>query len=268
VAEYFKHEIAKWNVATDDLTLEQEAAYHRAISQIRLYERPFRENYRVLAGLWRCNERKAKRLLEELVAAGKLHLEGGFIIDEKAVNDASTLRQLRIDRASAGRRGGIESGNTRRKSLENNETGEALASTREEKRREDIRSSRSSAQAREGEDVPDQPAEVIPQGQADEASIELYERVLAAVGLQSRGQLPAYWMPPSAIFHVARWRGLGLFDDEIVEVARQSRRKHPEPPGGPKALDRAMHITAGVKNLPKLEPKPAAGGGYERPATT
>jgi len=137
LAEYYKHEIAKWNVATDDLTLEQEAAYHRVVSQIRLYERPFRENYRVLSGLWRCNERRAKRLLAELVEAGKLTVDGGYIIDEKAVHDASTLRQSRVDKQLAGRRGGIESGKSRRKPLEDNETGEASASTREEKRREE-----------------------------------------------------------------------------------------------------------------------------------
>jgi len=129
MAEYFRHEIAKWNVATDDLTLEQEAAYHRVVSQIRLYERPFRENYRVLAGLWRCNERKAKRILSELVEAGKLSVEGGYIIDEKAVNDASTLNQLRIDRRLAGSRGGVKSGKVRAKALKSNEADEASAST-------------------------------------------------------------------------------------------------------------------------------------------
>ena len=137
MAEFYKHEIAKWNVATDDLTLEQEAAYFRVVSQIRLYERPFRHNLRVLSGIWRCNERKAKRLLKELIDAGKLTVESGFIIDEKAVDDASKLRQSRVEKQSAGRLGGIESGKARRKSLENNETGEAPASTREEKAREE-----------------------------------------------------------------------------------------------------------------------------------
>lgn len=144
MAEFYKREIAKWIVATDDLTLEQEAAYSRVVDMIRLYERPFRMNLRVLGGMWRCNERKAKRLLDELVAAGKLVVEDGFIIDEKAVEDASTLRGLRVERASAGRRGGIESGKSRRKPLENNDTGEAIASTREEKRREESSEDKSS----------------------------------------------------------------------------------------------------------------------------
>lgn len=138
-------------VEEDNLSREQEAAFLRVVNAIRLSEQPITYNIFVLCGLWRCNERKAKRILAELVEAGKLKIEAGKIINEKAVDDASTLARLRVDRASAGSRGGIESGNTRRKSLENEETGEGYPSTREEKRREDIRSSRSSAHAREGD---------------------------------------------------------------------------------------------------------------------
>lgn len=137
MAEYYKFEIANWNEGTADLTLEQEAAYLRVINAIRLADQPITFNKFALCGLWRCNERKANRLLSELIEAGKLRIEGGKIINDKAVDDASNLRRLRAERASAGRRGGIESGKSRAKSLENNETGEAIGSTREEKRREE-----------------------------------------------------------------------------------------------------------------------------------
>ncbi len=137
MAEYYKFEIANWNEGTADLTLEQEAAYLRVINAIRLADQPITFNKFALCGLWRCNERKANRLLSELVAAGKLRIEDGKIINDKAVEDASNLRRLRADRASAGSRGGIESGKARAKALENKEAGEASASTREEKRREE-----------------------------------------------------------------------------------------------------------------------------------
>lgn len=157
VAEYYLHEIAAWNQGTDNLTLEQEAAYHRVVSMIRLYERPLKHNLRVLGGLWRCNERKAKRLLDELVAAGKVQIVSGEIVNEKAVEDASNLRQLRVERKSAGRRGGIESGKSRRKYLESNETGEASASTREEKAREE----KSSVGKPTAADAPPDPVKVM-----------------------------------------------------------------------------------------------------------
>lgn len=135
MASFFKLEIAEWNVGTDNLSLEQEAAYLRIVNMIRLYEQPLKHNLRVLCGLWRCNERKAKRLLQELIDAKKITIEGDLIVNEKAVEDASNLRQSRVDKASAGRAGGIESGKVRRKALETNDQDEAPASTREDKTR-------------------------------------------------------------------------------------------------------------------------------------
>jgi hypothetical protein len=255
VAEYYKREIAKWIVATDDLTLEQEAAYSRVVDMIRLYERPFRHNLRVLGGMWRCNERKAKRLLDELVAAGKLSVEDGFIIDEKAVNDASTLRGLRVDRASAGRRGGIESGKSRRKALEDNETDEASASTREEKRREE-KEGGGGGDARETEN-PDPPIDPPPTSTAlPDDAYRLYDAVLLAVGLDPAKPLPTYWMPPTAVIEVVRLRGLGIDDDEIVAVAKGTRTRNAVAPDGPKALLRAMNLYAAAKQAPKLTPPP------------
>lgn len=36
----------------------------------------------------------------------------------------------------------------------------------------------------------------------------------------------------------------GLTEDRILETATETRREHPEPPDGPKALDRAMERAA------------------------
>ena len=45
--------------------------------------------------------------------------------------------------------------------------------------------------------------------------------------------------------HVRRWIGeLGLTEAEILKTAEESRREHPEPPDGPKALDRVMQRAA------------------------
>ena len=73
----------------------------------------------------------------------------------------------------------------------------------------------------------------------------LFRRVLEAVGLNPNGILPARWMPPAAEIEVNRFRdfGNGLTDDQIVAVAVESRKRHPDPPKGPKALETAMrHI--------------------------
>lgn len=142
VAEFYKFEITNWNEGTANLSLELEAAYLRVINAIRLADQPITFNTFVLCGLWRCNDRKAKRILAELIDAGKIYIEDGRLVNKKAADDASALNRLRADRASAGRRGGIESGKTRFKPLENHNTGEVIASTREEKRRVEVKEER------------------------------------------------------------------------------------------------------------------------------
>ena len=59
------------------------------------------------------------------------------------------------------------------------------------------------------------------------------------------GTLPAWWQGWPARTHVRRWiDDLGLTEDRIIEVATETRRDHPAPPDGPKALDRAMERAA------------------------
>ena len=81
--------------------------------------------------------------------------------------------------------------------------------------------------------------------QAREAiSDEFFGELIRALGLDPTA-LPGWWQgwPPRE--HVRRWRDdLGLDEDAILEVAVASRRDHPEPPDGPKALDRAMQRAA------------------------
>jgi hypothetical protein len=70
---------------------------------------------------------------------------------------------------------------------------------------------------------------------------QVFAELLGALGLDPDGALPAWWQGWPARTHVRRWiDDLGLSKDQIVEVARDTRRDHPDPPDGPKALDRAM----------------------------
>ena len=79
----------------------------------------------------------------------------------------------------------------------------------------------------------------------EEAFDDFFERLLIALGFDPVCPLPGWWQgwPPRE--HVRRWRDdLGLSELEIVEVAKASRQDHPEPPDGPKALDRVMQRAA------------------------
>lgn len=248
MADFWQIDIGDWHTATDDLTLEQEAALLRVINATRLYNQPIRHNLRVLTGLWRCNERKAKRLLDELMAAGVLMVEDGSIINRRAVEEASKLAQSRVDKQSAGRRGGIESGKSRRKTLENKETGEAPASTIEENRiEENIVGSSSSAR----EPAHDPPSSQAPVTNVPDEAWALWRAVIRAAGVPEE-RLPTYWMPPAAVIHVQRWMGMGLTEQEIIDTARQTRANHTDPPKGPKALDGSMQRTAAAKLMPPM----------------
>ena len=82
--------------------------------------------------------------------------------------------------------------------------------------------------------------------QARDADFDrFFAELLTALGYAANATLPAWWQGSPARLHVRRWRDdLGLTDDRIVEVATESRGDHPNPPDGPKALDRFMERAA------------------------
>ena len=79
----------------------------------------------------------------------------------------------------------------------------------------------------------------------DDRFEEFFGELLDALGLDLEAALPAWWQGWPAREHVRRWiTDLGLTEDRIVAVARDSRNTHPEPPDGPRALDRLMERAA------------------------
>lgn len=97
-----------------------------------------------------------------------------------------------------------------------------------------------------------------------------FAALLEALGLDPAA-LPGWWQGWPPRLHVQRWRDeLGLTEAEIIASAEASRQDHPEPPDGPKALDRAMQRAAQRKledagrkrRKPKATPTPA-----EKPIT-
>ena len=110
--------------------------------------------------------------------------------------------------------------------------------------------------------------------QACAISDQFFGDVLDALGLDAAA-LPGWWQGWPPRLHVQRWCDeLGLTETEIVAVAEASRQEHPEPPDGPKALDRAMQRAAQRKveaagqkrRKRKSEPAPAAKPITDLPA--
>ena len=74
---------------------------------------------------------------------------------------------------------------------------------------------------------------------------QFFAELLSALGFDANATLPAWWQGWPARTHVHRWiDDLGLSQKRIIEVAAQSRADHPNPPDGPKALDRFMERAA------------------------
>lgn len=137
MTDFYKMDPGAWDFGTADLTLEQEAAYLRIVNATHKHKQPVPDNDRVIAGLFRCSTRKARALVEALVARGKVRIEGGQIVNDRAISDLVHRGFVSISRAEVGAKGGRTRAENARKALENKETPQAIASTREEKSREE-----------------------------------------------------------------------------------------------------------------------------------
>ena len=138
MSSYYKMDPAAWDFGTAGLSLEEEAAYLRIINAIHKHDQPIPDNDRVLAGMFRCSTRKARALLNALIEAGKVRIEGGRIINDKAISDIVQRGFVSGSRAESGAKGGRKRAENAAKSLENNEPAQAIASSRIEENRIDI----------------------------------------------------------------------------------------------------------------------------------
>ena len=90
------------------------------------------------------------------------------------------------------------------------------------------------------------PAKEEEDAQARDSDFDrFFAELLTALGFAANATLPAWWQGWPAKAHVRRWRDdLGLSEDRIIQVATETRGDHPNPPDGPKALDRFMERAA------------------------
>lgn len=77
--EFYKMDYEAWDEGTDELTLEQEAAYLRLCHQLYRRKASIPSTPAPLGRIWRCHPNKAKKLLADLVAAGKVVERDGAV---------------------------------------------------------------------------------------------------------------------------------------------------------------------------------------------
>lgn len=162
MSDFYKMDPAAWDFGTAELSLEEEAAYLRIVNAIHKHRGPVPNNDRVLAGLFRSSTRKARSLVDALMQAGKVTIEDGKIWNDRARSDLVHRGFTSISRVESGAKGGRTRAENAAKALKDNNQGQAIASTREEKRREEY----SVAKATDGDAI----------AAPDDLSKELFER--------------------------------------------------------------------------------------------
>jgi hypothetical protein len=257
MALWYRFEISAWNIGTDDLTLEQEAAYLRIVNATHLHQEAIKDNMRVLGGLWRCHERRAKRLRQELIDAGKLVSAGGRLFNPRALEEAKSFKEYTEQQAEYGRMGGKAKGKGKvQDDLPGMDAEEAKPEPAPEQKPEP-------APETEPEKSTDSAGQ-CPASEAPPEELEPRERVLVAMGhdpsgLTAGGKLVG---TQADMMQYARWRdelGLSMEDIEGV-IGEVCRGKRDGPPTSFRYFTAAMQRFAeekaeAAKPLPKVQRK-------------
>lgn len=94
------------------------------------------------------------------------------------------------------------------------------------------------------------------------------EDILKVLLITDLSNLSKWWQLHRAAPHILGWKNdLGLTGEEILNVAVKFRRKHPQPPDGPKALDRAMKRVANQNRRQRVKTN-GKFDGLAKPAAT
>lgn len=144
MSDFYRMDPGAWDFGTASLSLEEEAAYLRIVNAIHKHKGPVPDQDRVLAGLFRVSTRKARALVKALQDEGKITIEDGLIWNDRARSDLVHRGFVSISRAESGAKGGRTRAENAAKSLKDKDTDQAIASSREEKRREELSEAKAS----------------------------------------------------------------------------------------------------------------------------
>jgi len=232
------------------LTTEQHGAYLLLLMTMWRNGASLPNDPAKLARICRVSPKRWPLIWAEI--AGFFAVEGDTITNPRLTKEHQKAVSISQERKTAGRKGGTA------KALKKNDQGLA----------NDVAGLKHSQipEPEPEEDTSSLQSEVSSAAAAVRASAcdpdKLHDDVMAAVGLTS-GRIPTHWMPPAATIHVSRWMtDLGLTPAQIIDAARESRKRHDEPPNGPRALDGVMRGLAAAIQAPPMTP--AAGSAAPR----
>ena len=253
-ADWYKRDPAAYLGGVQGLTAREHAVYSVILDLIYAYGGSVNNDPRWIAG-WISDMGAAaiRATIQSLAARGKLIVTETEIRQKRAENEVKTRENLRENRQKAGKKGGKNSAKSRAELKENNEIGQANASTfaqpiREEKRREEYGGG-GSAREREAEN--------------HEISTDpptFRESVLSAIGVDPVSGLtgPGGRMlgTQADMAELGRWRQMGLSMPEILGVIGEVMAGKPDgPPSRFSYFTGAMGRLAAAKAAPLPEPE-------------
>lgn len=222
--EWYKRSPAAFLGGVQGLTSRQCAVYSVVLDLIYVHGGAVNNDPKWISG-WFPDLRAAtvKTILAELVAMGKLQIEGGLLTQHVAKDMVAAQRALQQTRIKSGEYGGISSGFSRREASKTKALGEAKGEA--EKSREE----KTPAEAC-GKDTPSSAPAAPPVAEGDARA-----RLLAAMGADPVSGLMGpngRWLGTLAdMAEAAKWGALGLTLEQqcavVAERCAALRRKSP-----------------------------------------
>ena len=221
---------------TRGMSFDERAAYGLVLDFIYLYSGKLPDDPRYIAGLLGLSVRRWNAIRERLISLGKLQIIGGLLTNYRADKEIIKLGKYLDKQAENGRQP------KKNKWLEkpplgpNSKPDGSIPNTntniegREERISNDI--------------LP--PPPVGGGGFSDDD----FDKLLAAVGYDPDGHIPAPWFPDSPV--IVAWLER-LTSAQIIAAAKASREVHAEPPATPQALNSFMDQAAAK---PAAKPRP------------
>jgi hypothetical protein len=183
--------------------------------------------------------------IQQLIDMGKLWRVDGMLHQKRAENEAQTRRNLSETRAEIGRLGGISSGNSRRRSSENNDLGEANASSKHEADKRRVREEEGGGDSAGASAGP-------------RPSPDFRTRILGAMGIGPDGVVgPSRFIGSQAdMAEAARWLSLpGMTEDIVVrEISQVCAAKRDGPPTRFRYFTGSMERLSAELTAPPLQP--------------
>lgn len=231
---------------TVGMSYDTKLQYWALIDLIHLYNNALPDDAGYICGIFNCSKQSWRKVRADLISLGKIEINNGVISNKRAENVLKSTKKFAEKQAK-----------NRSEFKENNALTSQTQQPTPNQNETKLEPPQPQPQEQDSEVVPPSESKEEEEGAQARVSVSVFEEVMLAVGVDPKAP-PKFWRGSQAATHVLGWQvAYSLTDDEVVEAARMSRADNPEPPDGPKALDRFMAGYAKAKASAEAAGKPS-----------